>query len=297
MFMHPTFVHNSWNRLVIHETLINYALRHEMLAVKMGFIDRQHPPTLRPLLVLEQRVELSISGKSITSTSTIATTRSLPTISSRLGFQWWLHLSFGMLKHGTRISKLTSGSHTTWVKRFSRFSKNRAYQLFWSQTQHSVTQRTGCPCQNLVLLTSYATNAFLWSFGYWKKEASLSCLCCRIKTSVKKEFKIKWDLAKCKCIVWILSLLVLDRNPIVEERAWSLLLSLYFFFFFILFFLSHTLFLFFFRTSIPLFFSSRTEWEHWLFNVHLFERLYLVERACEDQNYQMIQTLIMAQGL
>jgi len=90
---------------------------------KMDFIDRQHPPTLRPLLILKQRVELSISGKGITSSSTIASTRVLPTISSRLGFQWCLHLGFRMLKHGIRVSKLTSGSHATWVKRFSRFSK------------------------------------------------------------------------------------------------------------------------------------------------------------------------------
>jgi len=110
MLLHPTFVHNSWNQLVIHETLINYALKHEVLVVENGFYRPPTPPTLRPLLVLEQRVELSISGKGTTSSSTIASTRVLPTISSRLGFQWCLHLGFRMLKHGIRVSKLTSGS-------------------------------------------------------------------------------------------------------------------------------------------------------------------------------------------
>ena len=43
MLLHPTFVHNSWNRLVIHETLINYASNMKYWWSKMDFIDCQHP--------------------------------------------------------------------------------------------------------------------------------------------------------------------------------------------------------------------------------------------------------------
>ena len=44
MLLHPIFVYNSWNQLVILEILINYALKHEMLVVEICFIDRRHPP-------------------------------------------------------------------------------------------------------------------------------------------------------------------------------------------------------------------------------------------------------------